>query len=174
MTIGFKKSMARPALIWLIADTHFFHQTMSKECGWPEGYGEIIVGKCRKLIASQDTLIHLGDVIFYQMTKLKSLMERIPGKKILVKGNHDKKSNGWYERNGFVFVADQIVLGDTLFSHAPMEHFPSGTLLNIHGHCHEKDCEENWYEERLYYKLDPVAMGFGPIRLIDIQIRKAI
>lgn len=161
--------MSRPALMWLITDTHFFHKTMSKECGWIEGYEEIIIGKCVNLIAQQDTLIHLGDVIFYQMTKLKSLLDRIPGKKILIRGNHDKKTNGWYERNGFVFVADQIVLGYTLLSHKPTKDFPDGVMLNIHGHLHKKECTEWWYIRNEYYKLDPVAMGFGPVRLIDVQ-----
>ncbi len=81
---------------------------MSRECGWTEGFGQLWINNCKRFILPQDTLIHLGDVIFYQMRKLKFLLGEIPGKKILVKGNHDHKSNGWYERNGFCFVADNF------------------------------------------------------------------
>ena len=90
----------RQAYTWLMSDTHFFHNKMAKECNWPENHEQVFLSRCRYLMAPQDTLIHLGDVVFYQYTKLKGMMDSFPGKKILVMGNHDNKSRGWYERNG--------------------------------------------------------------------------
>lgn len=161
--------MGRPSISWLIADTHFFHRTMNIKCGWPENFEYTIIKKCSHLVMSQDTLFHLGDVIFYQMGKLKHLLDKIPGKKILLRGNHDKKSNCWYTRNGFSFVADQIVLGSTILSHKPIQTFSDNVRLNIHGHCHEKECTESWYSKNSYCKLDPVSMRFGTTRLIDVE-----
>ena len=118
--------MARPPITWLITDTHFYHNKMVSEVGWPADYLQKIIGACAFYIASQDILFHLGDVIFYKYGELNSILGRIPGRKILLRGNHDRKSNGWFMRNGFDFVADQIVLGDVIFSHKPLMSFPSG------------------------------------------------
>ncbi len=129
--------MPRPSITWLITDTHFFHDRMIELCNRPADFNERIMTNLRYLVAEQDNLIHFGDVIFYHLERLKPMLDSVPSRsKILVMGNHDKKKRGWYERNGFSFACDSLVLGNVLLSHKPMRVFPDGVRMNIHGHHH--------------------------------------
>lgn len=107
---------------------------------------------------SADTLYHLGDVIFNNYPLLNDILAEIPGKKILLMGNHDRKKRGWYMRNGFDYAADMIVEDDILLSHKPVEYFPDGVRLNVHGRFHDTDHRRHepqyndWYNE-LQYRL---------------------
>lgn len=128
--------MARPSIIWLTTDTHFNHNILVKGGYRPAGFESLIIKNLRHNVAEQDILIHLGDVIFYQYPYLNTLMDQIPGKKILVMGNHDHKSRGWYIRNGFDYATDMLVQDNVLFSHRPQPDLPPWIKLNIHGHLH--------------------------------------
>lgn len=125
--------------IWIITDTHFGHAAMVPYCGRPIDFGEKIL-KNLNVVGPDDILIHLGDfcigndLIWHQM-----FMERVKGKKWLVRGNHDHKSNSWYLANGWDFVGDKFLnkfFGkNILFSHAPTKDV--GLFdINLHGHFH--------------------------------------
>ena len=134
--------MPRPPLIWLTTDTHFYHDAITNEdfCNRPDDFNELILRNLRYNLAEQDVLYHLGDVIFYQHKLLSGMLDSVRcAKKYLVKGNHDKKSNSWYLRNGFDGVFDMVVIGDIILSHKPQRVFPDGVRLNIHGHFHNTD-----------------------------------
>lgn len=170
--------MARPAINWLITDTHFNHDYMI-QCGRPPDYQRQIISNCRSLIAEQDTLYHLGDVIFGMSTLLPAILENIKGRKILIRGNHDRKTNGWYERNGFHYVADSIQLGKIVLSHKPMCSLPDGAEINIHGHWHGNnhrvDESAGWYDRRRHLKLAVEETGYKPVIMqqwVDRQLAK--
>ena len=61
-------------------------------------------------------------------------------KKILVKGNHDKKSNNWYQNHGWDFVVREMTQDwfgkRILFSHKPAPVHVRYNI-NIHGHFHD-------------------------------------
>ena len=38
------------------------------------------------------------------------IFNKLPGRKVLVMGNHDKKSARWYSEHGFDFVCNMFVL----------------------------------------------------------------
>lgn len=157
---------------WLITDTHW--NTDFKE--WrPANYGDLIVKNCRKVIAPQDILIHLGDVINDRPSELAKYLADIPGKtKILIRGNHDKNTDAWYMNKGFNFVCDQMVLGDLLLSHIPQP-IPKGIRVNIHGHFHNNPIEKCFlFEPHLkefygsQHKLLAVEnVNYSPVRLED-------
>lgn len=164
--------MPRPSITWLITDTHFYHHKMITD--WairPSGYNERIIKNCRRLLAPQDLLIHLGDVIFYKYTILNEILDQIPGRKVLTMGNHDRKSRGWYMNNGFDFVADTFTIDDIVFSHRPLQHLPSGSRINIHGHFHNtdhrsKEPEYNaWYNTTIHRLLALEYTDYAPVRL---------
>lgn len=159
--------MPRPAITWVITDTHFFHDDMMKFCGRPERCERIVMRNLKHSIAPQDLLIHLGDVVFYQYTKLKEMMDYVPCRKVLTMGNHDHKSRGWYMRNGFDFVMDAFVLGNVVFSHKPMEVLPSGTKYNVHGHLHLNvhRVEEEWYDVQVHRNLSLELVEYKPVNL---------
>ena len=164
--------MPRQSITWLITDTHFYHNVMVERCGWPPDYIGKIIKNCQHLVAQQDLLLHLGDVIFYRHKTLKDILAKIPGKKILIRGNHDKgHSNGWFMRNGFDFVANQIVLDNVLFSHIPQPIFPKEVDYNIHGHFHDTSYSTMawypFYDSSKHFHLSIEQNKFAPVRLID-------
>lgn len=124
--------------IYLTTDTHFNHEKMIDYCGRPDNFEELIF-KGLKEMQCCDLLIHLGDIcIGKDLETHNKLKEILKCKRILVKGNHDKKSNSWYLENGWDFVCnefkDKLFGKDILFSHEP--NITGDYDLNIHGHLH--------------------------------------
>jgi calcineurin-like phosphoesterase family protein len=158
--------MPRPSLIWLTTDTHFFHDKMVEACERPEDFTERILKNWRHLVAPQDEVIHLGDVIFYRTTELKSILDSLPGLKALVMGNHDRKSRGWYMRNGFAFAADSIRLGDVLLNHRPVTALSPGVRICIHGHLHNLPHHDDDPPRMPHNRLLAIEdTGYKPVRL---------
>ena len=124
---------------WVMTDFHLGHKDkMVKWCGRPENYEDILLHSLAG-IPDEDVLIFLGDFCigndeFWHETHL-----RYKRTNILVKGNHDSKSDSWYYKHGWSAVVESFTLkrfGKTiLFSHKPQR--DSGYDLNIHGHIHE-------------------------------------
>jgi calcineurin-like phosphoesterase family protein len=124
---------------WAITDTHWKHEEMIKR-GWrPADYEERIRRQWLRLVMPEDTVIHLGDVILGERSALKDILADLPGRKILTPGNHDRESHGWYERAGFTFVAQGILIGGVWLTHAPQATLPDGALINVHGHLHDDE-----------------------------------
>jgi len=94
--------------IWITTDTHFGHSNMVPYCGRPEDFGEKILANLHKNIAPGDILIHLGDVCIgddvIHHHSLEFHTDRV--KRILIRGNHDRKSNSWYLSHGWDFVCE--------------------------------------------------------------------
>ncbi len=151
-------------MLWVITDTHFNHHAMLKSCGRPENFMELICENWQKVVKPTDTVIHLGDCAWRPegMQRLLSL----PGKKVLVRGNHDDKSLEKYMEMGWDFACDSTVMrlsGITiLFSHKPRWWHRAD--INIHGHFHDLHREDF---SRLYLPLSLEAMGYQPIALDD-------
>ena len=82
-------------MIYFIADTHFNHENIIKYCNRPfkntYKMNEYIIQKWNSVVKKDDTVYHLGDVGFGSLQEVKSLVERLNGTKILIKGNHDLK-----------------------------------------------------------------------------------
>jgi calcineurin-like phosphoesterase family protein len=114
---------------------------MEEYCGRPEDFGGRILVELASCLKRGDILIHLGDISMgHDEDAHNSLNLIIPGgvTRILVRGNHDKKSNKWYLEQGWDFVCESFT--DTyfgkkvLFSHTPA---PIGDYdINFHGHFH--------------------------------------
>ena len=182
--------------IWIIADTHFYHENIKRYQGRPDDFNEQIIRNWCNKVTHDDLVIHLGDVIFglNKEARLPSLMASLPGKKVLCRGNHDPKPAEWYMERGFDFVCDYFVYKDIAFSHAPVTPLPPQTLIsdgrpvakNIHGHFHKgsvgKDREqaepsmhEDVYYDGAYYKahresyqLVQIENGLAPVLLDDL------
>ena len=128
--------------IYVISDTHFNHkEKMCELAGRPENYEEQIINNVRR-IPKYSLLICLGDVcIGKDEWWNRRLLSVSPCYKILVKGNHDSKSNNWYTEIGWSFVcttfSDTFFGKNILFSHKPIK--DCGYDFNIHGHFHNTD-----------------------------------
>lgn len=133
--------------IWLITDTHLNHDAMVEYCGRPKNHTEIILRNWAMKVRPEDLTIHLGDVIFKRSSELAGMLSGVPGRKVLVLGNHDGNKPIWYMERGFDFACTSLVFENILFTHGPVKKLPDGCYLNIHGHWHNN--EHRLYERPL-------------------------
>lgn len=158
----------RPAKTWVIADTHLNHYAICEFENRPQDHGEQMQKHLRQLVAPQDTLIHLGDVIFYHTETLAPWLAAIPcRKKILIRGNHDKgHSDSWFMARGFDWVCEGMIYRGCLLTHAPVRdhEYP----LNIHGHWHSMDGYPEWYRLDRYFRVSMEWQQYRPVEWYDI------
>lgn len=82
-------------------------------------------------------LIHLGDVGIGPYEGYINIVRSWPGRKILVRGNHDTKGCQWYIEHGFDFACDAMIYRGAWLTHKPwLQELPEGTHVNLHGHLH--------------------------------------
>ena len=141
---------------WVLTDPHLGHYNLEKWGMRPRGFTEMILKNLREMVSRGDVFICLGDINMGNDSYWNShLMESLIGvHRWLVKGNHDKKSDTWYLKNGWDFVSDRLYLEKfglkMLFTHKPVVH--NWTFdLNLHGHFHSNPVEE--WEPELKYKM---------------------
>ena len=126
--------------IWLITDTHYNHDKMIELCGRPKNFARRIHRNLVKELGADDLLIHLGDVCIGNDADVhERYVATLPGRRVLVRGNHDRKSDHWYLTHGWHFVCEQFTMTASrkriLFSHAPVPDDGSYDV-NVHGHLH--------------------------------------
>ena len=83
-----------------------------------------------------DISIHLGDVTFGSIGELYSMLSKVPGKKYLVRGNHDHFTDSQYLRAGFDGVFNELVINHVLYTHEPVFIYGGRVDYNVHGHLH--------------------------------------
>lgn len=124
----------------LTTDTHFNHELIKEYCGRPDDFEKRIVNGWKNLERSKHILIHLGDVAIGKVTEAhERYIIPLDVKKILVRGNHDDKSNNWYLEHGWDWVCESMTFERggkrILFSHEPKV-WDGYWDINIHGHFH--------------------------------------
>lgn len=93
---------------------------------------------CKELIQPQDLVICDGDFMIGERRKCRDIMAELPGRWVLVLGNHDDSAHGpdWWMSNGFVFACHALIYRKIWFTHQPSPFLPPGCEINIHGHLH--------------------------------------
>lgn len=163
--------------IYAISDTHFNHKMLVEKGYRPEDFEARILDSIFKL--SGDILIHCGDFAIGQdELGIRMYMDAAKNfkKKILVRGNHDGKSDAWYTDRGFDFVCESFVnkyFGKRLiFTHIPVAKSDRFDL-NIHGHMHgnahryEGDIAK-LYDTSFHRDLAPEIRDYAPVNLQNI------
>jgi calcineurin-like phosphoesterase family protein len=169
--------MARPAFTWITTDWHIGHRRMEEACGRPPTFEQLILERHKFLLMPQDTLVNLGDLIFYSERKawLKEHLRRIPCRHVLVLGNHDKGSKKSYYDLGYDLVCEGIVLNGVLLTHRPIE--TPRSMINVHGHWHnlgDRTNESPDYDPSRQFCLSIEETDYKPVRLDEfVAGRKA-
>jgi calcineurin-like phosphoesterase family protein len=134
--------------IFVISDTHFFHEkmlTFTRPDGTPVRPGfasaaevnECIADHWAQVVRPEDHIYHLGDVAFGPSLACAALVKSLPGKKRLVRGNHDRYTTKQYLAMGFEEIHGMRLMEDVWLTHAPIHPESMGRALgNIHGHIH--------------------------------------
>lgn len=152
---------------WLISDTHFQHENIIKYCSRP--YKNVfkmdddISRRWKNRVKPDDIVYHLGDVgylkgsqnVLGEPTYIQNIIKSLPGRKILIRGNHDKTPQVMRDV-GFDVVCESMVvrvpnMNDiyVVLNHRPLTMLPQWggdsshkPTFNIHGHIHNSTEED--------------------------------
>lgn len=164
---------------FLVSDTHFGHAGVCKflrEDGtklrpWddPNEMDEEMIKLWNDTVRPNDKVYHLGDVVINR--KALSILDRLNGDKVLIKGNHDIFKLEDYTKY-FRDIRSYHVVNGMILSHIPVHEsnlYRFGT--NIHGHLHEKRVTmlDTYLSEKVidprYFNVCVERTDFRPISL---------
>lgn len=130
--------------VFFTSDTHFGHKNIIHHCSRPwatvEEMNEGLIERWNKRIKPEDIVYHLGDFSFTKPKLVAGFLDRLNGRKNLLRGNHDNKVELYSDR--FESVRDYRVLrmeGEVIV----LMHFPISSwegmnkgAWHLHGHSH--------------------------------------
>ena len=159
------------------ADPHFGHASIMRFCNRPfhdvAEMDDHILSAYQAVMGPKDDLWIIGDFAFAKINeaaKLESMLAVIPGRKHLVRGNHDKpwmaKLSGWHSVHNLTEVKEggyRLTL-----CHYPMITFPGARhgAVQLFGHVHQ-----NWKGSRNSVNVGVDVWDFRPVTLPDILER---
>lgn len=142
-------------MILFTSDLHLGHANIIKHCNRPfqtvEEMDEFILEKWNAKVRPNDTVYILGDLMFRNKRPPEEYLSRMPGKKHLVVGNHDKAwmkkvdLEEWFESVEMMrFMSDgQRKL---TMCHYPMMSWPFSNHEGwmVYGHIHDNTAMDYW------------------------------
>jgi len=146
-------ALALDQRVWLTSDHHFGHLNIIKYCDRPfHGVVDMTDHHLRQLnkIAPDDLVIFAGDMILGDYKTGVQNIRSVPGRKILVAGNHDLTRDGVCRLAEEPHLFEAVVpflfwtgpLGRmTMVTHYPMVvsgHNVNRSMVNFHGHLHQQ------------------------------------
>jgi calcineurin-like phosphoesterase family protein len=139
--------------VFLISDTHFSHTRICKFVDAdgvktrpfddPTVMDETMVSNWNSVVKPTDKVYHLGDVVINR--KALPILDRLNGKKVLIKGNHDIFKLSDYVKY-FYDIRAYHKLDRFLMSHIPMHPDSLGRFHGqVHGHLHRRSVGDPRY-----------------------------
>lgn len=168
--------------VFLVSDTHFGHagvcrfmrnDGVTKLRPWdnPEEMDEEMVKRWNETVRPNDKVYHLGDVVINR--KALSIMRRLKGDKVLIRGNHDIFRLEDYTPF-FRDIRGYHVMNGMILSHIPVHEESLGRFgTNIHGHLHANrvmkvdEYGTSWIDPR-YHCVCVEQTDFRPILFEDV------
>lgn len=164
---------------FFISDSHFYHDKIIRFAGRPfrnvEQMNNAMVENWNRRVGQHDTVYHLGDIGFFRSAqRMQDTVSALNGRKILIKGNHDKFTNTQYKMAGFEEVhkynyrypvydeLQQVAFWLTL-QHKPAI-FSDG--ITLCGHIHQQ-----FYFQGNNLNMSVEVWGYQPVTLQEIQDR---
>lgn len=140
--------------VFLVSDTHFGHAGVCRFTDdngvkirpWtdPNEMDEAMVKLWNETVRPNDKVYHLGDVVINR--KALSILGRLNGDKVLIKGNHDIFKLEDYTKH-FRDIRGYHVMDNIILSHIPVHPDSKGRFRgNIHGHLHVNNVGDPWYQ----------------------------
>lgn len=168
-------------MIYFTSDLHLNHEAAIRMCERPfESLDEMnrtLIANINARVTKNDTLYILGDATHKgSLEEANKLLAKINGKKILIKGNHDRK----YDPDLFEEVHDflEVHLGDKgqnysiSLMHYPMVEWPKSRHGSIHLHGHQHNKPDYNHEQKaqgvLRYDVGVDANYYCPVSLNEI------
>ncbi|MFA1509976.1 metallophosphoesterase family protein [Priestia aryabhattai] len=163
--------------IYLTSDTHFDHKNIIDYEKRPFEDNlqmtEVLIDKWNSVVKPNDLIFHLGDVFFCKAARMKEIADRLNGRKILIRGNHDKGySNGKFNKLGFD-VYNYYLLEGLFLSHYPQDESAIAKAIdeemilgNVHGHVHS---QIEGLDERIYKCVSVELTDYKPIHIDEVK-----
>lgn len=165
-------------MIWFTSDLHLGHTNAINLCQRPfetvDEMNRTLIRNYNSRVAKNDTVYILGDLSFrIPVEEANELIRQLKGKKILLRGNHDKQ----YDPNLFEAIYDFFELKGyykypIALMHYPMLEWPKSRhgSLHLHGHQHNKFTynEQMRQEGILRYDVGVDANNYAPVSLKEI------
>lgn len=156
---------------YFIGCTHFYHHNIINYCNRPfksvQEMNEALVGNWNKVVAANDIIYHLGDFSFGTFEQSKEVLSKLKGKKILIRGNHDRLSSQKFLEMGFEEVHKKLILNSIFYlSHRPDFKATDQGHVNIHAHIHNEPT--NWLHPARFINVSAEAVNYTPIELREI------
>lgn len=167
---------------WFTSDQHFGHKNIL-ELGRPEfkdlrEMENTIIQNWNSVVSEGDHVYVLGDFSFRNKEETKIIMQRLNGKKFLIIGNHDNKSNSWYYDVGFDAVFKRVMFkaeGKILvLSHKPIKpkkfvrRHERNKVICVHGHLHKGDAQRVMSNSRMHSNVCVELHNYTPINLLSV------
>lgn len=168
--------------IWIITDTHFNHKKLIDIGERPDDFEKRIITKLMANVQDGDRIIHLGDFCIGQDEFWHREFVKATGnaRRILIKGNHDGKSDSWYYDHGWDLVTRGMFIKvngkNVLLTHKPAPKI-SNTFIgqyNLHGHTHgnvHRDEEHEAFYDPAYHvelALESRKVMYGPVLITSL------
>ena len=119
----------------------------------------------RKKVTKRDIVYVLGDACFSKETIFEFGL--LPGKKILVRGNHDNLSTEEYLEH-FDSVEGLVKYKEFWLSHSPIHPAELRGKVNLHGHVHYATLDDKRYfnccPENLWWKFKSSLVSLQEVR----------
>ena len=179
--------------VFMTSDTHFFHTNIIDYCKRPfesaEEMNERMIENWNSTVSQDSIVFHLGDFAWGGYGKWKEVRERLNGKIVLIKGNHDIKNiTSTAEKELFEFSTFQmhLMIGDreVILNHFPLLTYngiyreKESQIWQIFGHVHlgklsvdGKDLERMKYLLPTQYDAGVDLNGFKPVPWKKIKER---
>lgn len=157
-------------MIYFIADTHFSEDNIIRYENRPfkdiTKMDEDLIYHWNSIVNIDDEVYVLGDL--GANGKEAFILNQLNGKKYLIKGNHDIKSNQYYRDSGFAEVYDNpIIIRDFwILSHEPMYVNENMPYANLFGHVHNSPIIKTYSKQ--HYCVSVERINYTPISFDEI------
>lgn len=156
--------------VFIISDTHFGHENIIRYCNRPfrtvEEMDEAMIKNWNAVVTNKDVVIHLGDFCLTNKERCIEILNKLNGKKILIKGNHDNWADEFYRSAGFSYVSKFPIVYDGLFllSHAPLPLSETTPYFNYYGHVHN---DEKYCDTATSKCVCVERIGYRPLQILE-------
>ena len=146
-------ALAAGERVWITSYLHFMHTNIIGYCDRPffnvDSMTDALMATLQK-VPKDELILFGGDMAMGNYQKAVELIRRLPGRKILIAGNHDLTRDGICKLALEIDLFEAVVpflawLGYqgrlVVVSHYPIlvpETYKNTPVLNYHGHLHEK------------------------------------
>jgi len=161
------------------SDHHFGHKAIVWMCKRPFAditeMNEELIKRWNEKVTNDDTVYHLGD-LSYKLSRggIKSILERLNGKIVLIKGNHDSEkdlralSYRFEKVENLIEIKDEFIDRKIVLCHYPIESWRQKEkgVYHLHGHSHQNLLT---YPEILRIDAGVEGHNYYPISSLEVQ-----